>query len=278
LPAAGGMMSSSRVIKSSAPAVGAITGFNLQGLENRQAVDKAVPCDNGFVPYAGVRFADVPQITQTGNEEETDNSPEDDRVAEMELQLRVSEEEAKERVREAYEKGLEEGQRLAERGLSNVFKSLREAVEEVVALRERIFRESEEDLLKLSVLVAGTIIRQEIAQDRRILAKVMATALENSSEHDEIVIRLNPEDYKLVSSHKNAYLPGTGERKSFNLKPDETVSAGGCIVDTVMGEVDARLETQLEEIYKHMLVERGEIIGLPGNFRGDREQYAYEEN
>jgi flagellar assembly protein FliH len=271
-------MSSSRVIKSSVMEGLAISEFHFQSLEDQLKCDETKLTEIGFVPYAGVTNTDVPQISQSSTAEETDSALEDARVAEMELQLRVSEEENRERVREAYEKGLEEGQRLAERGLSNVFKSLRDSVEEVIALREQIFRESEEDLLKLSVLVAGAVIRQEIAQDRRILAKVVATALENSKEHDEIVIRLNPEDYKLATSHKNTYLPGIGDGNTLNLKPDNSVSAGGCIVDTVMGEVDARLETQLEEIYKHLLEERGEIIGLTRNFRSDREQYVYEES
>jgi flagellar assembly protein FliH len=273
-------MSSSRVIKSSGANGHAISEFHFKGLEDLRQANEGNPGESSFIPYAGVMTTGVSLVSQStaDNECEEGTVEEDKRVAEMEIQLRAIERESEAQLKEAFEKGQEEGQRLAERGLSNVFRSLRDAVEEVNALRERVLRESEEDLLKLSVMVAGTIIRQEIAQDRRILAKVVATALENSKEHDEIVIRLNPEDYKLVTSHKHTYLPGIDDRKTLNLKPDESVSAGGCIVDTVMGEVDARLETQLEEIYKHLLEERGEIIGLAPNFRNDREQYVYNES
>ncbi len=273
-------MSSSRVIKASGINGHAISDFLLRAVGDRLPGDAVVAAEDGFVPYAGLKNSATPLVSQSviGDESESVALAEDTRVADMELQLRAIEEETGTRVKDAYEKGLEEGQRLAERGLSNVFRSLREAVDGVISLREQVFRECEEDLLKLSVLVAGTIIRQEIAQDRRILAKVVATALENSKEHDDIVIRLNPDDYKLVTSHKQSYLQGIGDRKSLNLKPDESVSSGGCIVDTVIGEVDARLETQLEEIYRHLLEERGEIIGLTPNCRGGGEQYAYEES
>ncbi len=273
-------MSSSRVIKACGMSDHAISDFLFRGLSDRVQGDAVIEPEEGFVPYGDLKNVAAPLVSQSvsGGESECAALAEDTRVAEMETQLRVVEEEAVTRVKEAYEKGLEEGQRLAERGLSNVFRSLREAVDEVISLRDHVIHECEEDLLKLSVLVAGTIIRQEIAQDRNILAKVVAIALENSKEHDEIVIRLNPEDYKLVSSHKQNYLQGIGDRRSLNLRPDDTISSGGCIVDTVMGEVDARLETQLDEIYRHMLEERGEIIGLTRNIRADGEQYAYEES
>lgn len=273
-------MSSSRVIKASAIRGEAIADFLFRTLEEgTQGGDGDAP-EGGFVPYAGLKNGAMPLVSQSGSPDEGGNVTvvEDTHAAELELRLRAMEEEAGARVQEAYDRGMEEGQRLAERGLSNVFKSLREAVEDVISLRDQVFRECEEDLLRLSLMVAGTIIRQEIAQDRSILAKVVATALENSKENDEVLIRLNPEDYKLVSSHKQAYLQGVGDRKSLNLKPDDSVSVGGCIVDTVMGEVDARLETQLEEMYRHLAGDRGGLVGLTGKNRDDGEQYAYEES
>jgi hypothetical protein len=45
-----------------------------------------------------------------------------------------------------------------------------------------------------------------------------------------------------------------------------------------MGEIDARLETQLEEIYNHLLEERDARASLSQNLISDREQRAYDES
>jgi flagellar assembly protein FliH len=190
----------------------------------------------------------------------------------------ISEEELLQRIQDAYDKGVEEGQRLAERGLDNVFKALRSGVSEIFDLRRRLLRDSEEDLLKLSILVARKIVHQEIAQDRGILAKVVAAAIDGISERDDIVVRLHPEDYRQVTTHKQHYLNNMNAERPISLKADEAVSFGCCIIETVMGEIDARLETQLEEIHKRLIDERVAPLSIAHTILNDKEQHAYEES
>lgn len=273
-------MSSSRIIKSSSLNDHSIRDFRFEALDGQLALQEALPCENGFVPYAGLNGSgNMPFGNSLNNGGPADDSvPEEAQLVIEELRPCITEEELNARLEEACERGCEEGQRQAERGLSNVFKALREAIEEVYAIREQVFRHSEEDLLKLSILVARKIIQQEVSQDRRILSNVVAAALDNASGRDDVVIRLNPDDLKLVNSQKQINLSGLGEKKLLNLKPDDTIPAGGCVVETQMGEIDARLEKQLDEIYKRLTEERGELIEYSRKPANNREPYAYDEN
>ncbi len=272
-------MSSSRIIKYSSVKDHSVRDFRFETFSDHGAPADELPSDNGFMPFVGLNSQGNTALEcSPHNAEKSDDSGQEEAELVCELQPCITEEEMNARSQEAYERGFEEGQRQAERGLSNVFKTLREAIEEVYAIRERIFRESEEDLLKLSILVAGKIIQQEINIDRRILSNVVTAALENISDRDEVIIRLNPEDYKLFNTHKQLCLSCTGDEKVFNLKPDDAISAGGCIVDTLMGEIDARMETQLDEIFKRLMEERRELSGISQDLLNDGEQYAYEES
>ena len=42
-----------------------------------------------------------------------------------------------------------------------------------------------------------------------------------------------------------------------SIKPDESVTVGGCVVETLTGQVDARVESQVEEIFNRLMQERG---------------------
>jgi flagellar assembly protein FliH len=270
----------SRVIKSGTIENQSIRDFRLEILESDVIARGTVAGDDGFVPYSGANGMIntspgdyVKDGVSCGGE-----SGDEVRTSEEMPQPGITEEELNVKVLESYESGFEEGQRQAERGLSNVFKSLRRAIDEVTSLREEIFRESEEDLLKLSILVARKIIQQEISEDRRILTRIVATALENAAQRDDVIVRLNPEDYRLVTTHRQHYLQGIGDGKDLSLKPDESVSLGGCVIDTVMGEIDARLESQLDEIHKRLLEDRGGISVLSQSILKDAEKYAYEES
>ena len=165
----------------------------------------------------------------------------------------ISEEELTLRMEEAYNQGLADGALRAGEELKGACKSMGVALRELNGLREKVLRESEEDLLKLAMVVAKRIVRQELTVDRRILANVIRAAVSGVAEREEIVIRLNPEDFKAVSANKQLFL---GNEQT-SIKADEAVTVGGCMIDTTMGVIDASIEDQLEEVYRRLLEERG---------------------
>lgn len=171
--------------------------------------------------------------------------------------IAIAEDDLQRRVAEAYARGLDEGKQAAERGLSNVFKALRDGLEGLDSLRERVFRESEGDLLALSILIARKIIMQELKSDQRILANIVNETINCCSEFDKITVRLHPDDYRLCLESRQEFLPMADEEGRITLAPDESVKLGGCQVETPTGTVDARIEVQLEEIFRRCLEERG---------------------
>ncbi len=165
----------------------------------------------------------------------------------IEVSDAISDESLQKKVGRAFDEGVIEGWRLAEEAMNSKCRAIIEAVEYMVELREKILHECEDDLLKLSLIVARKIIHREISLDRQIVVNVVAAAVRTVSEQDGIVIRLNPSDYEAVAEKRNFCLSGDEERRLV-LKADETVPLGGCMVDTTMGVIDAGIETRLEEI------------------------------
>ena len=171
-------------------------------------------------------------------------------------QISLAEEEYHRRLDESYQRGLADGKNLAERGLINVFRALRTAAETVQALREKALRESEDELLHLIVMVARKVILKEVSQDRSILSEVVRNALSGLSERDRITIRLNPDDYALATSGRDDVIAIEAASDRMVLKADPSVISGGCMIDTEMGTLDATIDAQLDEIYRHLLEER----------------------
>jgi flagellar assembly protein FliH len=161
---------------------------------------------------------------------------------------------------ESYQRGLQDGKNLAERGLLNVFKGLRTAAEDLQLLREKILRDSEDDLLSLSLAIARKVVTREVAQDRLVVMRLIRTALQNLNEKDELLIRIHPDDYALLTTSQNEALKSELAAVKFTLKPDPTVEVGSCQVETERGTVDAGFEAQLDEIYRRLLEERTDSI------------------
>lgn len=161
-------------------------------------------------------------------------------------------------VQSAYENGFTDGLCQYEKNLCEITDVFVDVLCKMNSLREKLIRESEKDLLQLALIVAKQIIKQEITLDRRILAQFVYEAT-NGITDNEIVICFNPDDYQKVADNRNSFLAGVEEKINVTIKSDQTVSLGGCIVETQSGVVDARIETQLENVFARLMEESGHV-------------------
>jgi len=252
-------MSSSRIIKSGQPVERSVAPFAYGNLGVQRGTPLLHGSVEGFTPLQLVDGTSRGPAGQAGSSGEGSLAVLEAEPVSEGLRC-IADEELTRQLEESFGRGFDEGRRQAERGLANAFKSLREGIAAVSELREKVLRESEDDLLKLAMLVAKKIVHQEIRQDPQILANIIAAAVSDLASNDRISIRLNPDDLQLVQQNRHLYLAGIGSDEQIALIADEGILVGGCMVDTVTGTVDARVEIQLEEIYHRFLEERS----LPG--------------
>jgi flagellar assembly protein FliH len=244
LPAGEVKMSSSRIIKQTEDDSTGISEFSFRNIGQSGAVLTPVQSAGSFVPMGLFQGSD---FNDSAQEEAVDTGP---------PPIEISEEELNNRISDAFNSGLKEGKELAERGLINVFRALRASSETIHNLRDKIFRESEDELINLVMLVARKVIVQEISQDRSILAGVVQNALAGLSAREEITVRINPDDYLLVTSGRDELLHKELLNEHLQLKPDPAVAAGFCLVDTAMGTVDASLDGQMDQIFRSLHEQR----------------------
>jgi flagellar assembly protein FliH len=109
------------------------------------------------------------------------------------------------------------------------------------------------DLLQCAIAVAKKIVRREVSLDADVIKNNLAKAIELSAEKSEIRVRLNPSDVGIIEEYVPKMKSTFSRLKSIHLVPDMNVSQGGCIVQSRGGEVDARIETQFEEIERQLL-------------------------
>ena len=231
-------MSSSKIIKQADHDSTGVSEFSFRTIGQSGAAAPADQGSGGFVPFN-------PQFS--ARDEEIDAAAPLIEITEDDLNLRTS---------DAFNAGLKEGKELAERGLINVFRMLRASSETIHNLRDKIIRESEDEVIKLVMLVARKVILREITQDRSILAGVVQNALAGLSAREEITVHINPDDYLLVTSGRDELLHSELLNERLLLKPDPSVAAGFCVVDTTMGTIDASLDGQMDQIYRSLLEQR----------------------
>lgn len=166
------------------------------------------------------------------------------------LRLRVNqlELEGEQRTRQARQDGFREGEAEGARKMGEkvepVFQKLVESISAIESLRPRLRHEAEEDVVKLSLAIARRVLHRELSVDPGALLGIVSAALKRLDLREVSRIRVHPSDVAtLRSSLEQAGLPARGE-----LVADATLARGEVIIETVRGELDASLETQLMEI------------------------------
>ncbi|HEX8734233.1 MAG TPA: FliH/SctL family protein [Pyrinomonadaceae bacterium] len=143
----------------------------------------------------------------------------------------------------AYREGME-------KSLAEFEQNLLEALE----IRERVWRETERDLLRLAVRLAEKIIGREIETDKKTVTEMVAAALQNARRQEKLTVRVNPSDLSLIEEEREKFLPSTRAR-FIDFVADPRVSSGGCLIESEVGTIDARLETQLRVLERALLAQ-----------------------
>ncbi len=116
------------------------------------------------------------------------------------------------------------------------------------AERARLLTEAEPELRTLAVAIAEKVLSRSLQGAPELAVSVCAAALEHSRAAASIVIEVNPADVPIVEAARAELEAKVGRRDSFVVRASEAITRGGCIVESSLGRVDARLETQLASI------------------------------
>lgn len=123
---------------------------------------------------------------------------------------------------------------------------------DVREIRERVWRETEQDLLRLAIRLTEKILGREIKSDKTAVADIVATALQNARQQEKLTIRVNPSDLPTIEDEMKNF-SRNGRTQYMDFIADPRVSEGGCLIESEVGTIDARLETQLRVLERALL-------------------------
>jgi len=149
---------------------------------------------------------------------------------------------------EGLAQGLEKGKQAVTAELESVIQKLRRAYMDIEKYRQQLYLKAETESVELALAVARRIIGQEISLDRQIVLNVVKGALDKVINHEKVKIRINPQDLEAVQTALFEFLPHVEKLENVHFEADAAITTGGCVVETNFGTVDARIESQLDQI------------------------------
>lgn len=171
-------------------------------------------------------------------------------IASLESELAATRADAERRVQEAQAAGRRDGDKstrqLFEQQLEAELSKLRQMIRELTACGPALRRQSEQDLVRLSIAIARRILHRELTIDPGALTGIVKAAFERLDQREVHQLRTDPDSEATV--HK--VVEGLGLPRTLKVIADPTLRPGALILETARGELDASVETQLSEIQR----------------------------
>lgn len=152
----------------------------------------------------------------------------------------------------AYENGLREGEA---RGFENATAQLQHASQTLTNLiasinenQQQTIKQSETFCLSLIFSMVEKIVSTMSEQQKELVQVVLMRVLKEAEVAGRVKILVNPRDLASIQEMEGELRHHIPDLKELGVSADESVAAGGCIIDTDMGKLDASINTQLKEM------------------------------
>ncbi len=169
--------------------------------------------------------------------------------------------ESRQKEAEAYQNGIQDGHKdgfqqgrkagVAEglKEIETILHSLQQAMMDIKQFRKELSLRAERETVSLSLAIAGKILLQEPEMNPRIIAGVVKKTFETIAINAPVRIRINPAELSYMRERRHL-IPIEGE---VTFIEDSSVSCGGCVVESLSGDIDARIESQLKVVEEAFL-------------------------
>jgi flagellar assembly protein FliH len=161
-----------------------------------------------------------------------------------------SQQEGQDAAREAIDQLLDE--KIAQR-LVTLQPALEQTVIELQRARQDWLAEWERGAVQLTTAIAARVVRREIEKKPEISTELIREALELATGFGQVKIHLNPQDHTALGSQVQTLAADLANLAPADIIADDSVTAGGCRVETQFGSIDQQIESQLERIAEELM-------------------------
>ena len=182
-------------------------------------------------------------------------------LADAESKINEMEKQAQARINEitseAHKKGYaqvrEEGFKAEKSEAERLVQRLHTIIERTMDKREEILNNTETQIVELVLLISRKVVKTISENQKSVIISNIAQALRKLKTRSDIIIRVNIADLELASEHLQEFTDMVENAKNISIVEDTTVDRGGCVIETDFGEIDARIQSQLNELEEKIL-------------------------
>jgi flagellar assembly protein FliH len=125
---------------------------------------------------------------------------------------------------------------------------LKVIVETLSTLKTKLVASNEQHLIETTFHLAKAMALDQIHENPANITAIIAKALENAQSEEEIILRLNPQDFEFLNKVRETAGNPFEKLNRLKIESSESVAPGGVVVETNYGIVDASIEQRVKKV------------------------------
>ena len=156
--------------------------------------------------------------------------------------------------KEAHALGLEEGRQAAfeqySQEINSKLASLDDMLTKVSTLKQDLVAFNEAHLMRLLFEMASRLAKVQIEANPETIVEVLRSAIGLAQDEENIRVQVSASQFEFLEELKKQTGRDFEFLKKVRFEGNPDIADGGCIVETNYGEVDARVEQRVEQLWQ----------------------------
>ena len=121
-------------------------------------------------------------------------------------------------------------------------------IDSIATQRKELWEKTELDVVAFVMEMAKRVVKVEVQQNPKVVGEMIRHALRRVADKENIRIRVCPDELEGVRADRKDLLLVLDGARNLEIVDDRRIGRGGCVVETNAGTIDARIDTQFEQI------------------------------
>lgn len=121
-------------------------------------------------------------------------------------------------------------------------------IDAIIDARQELWEQSEQEMVSLVLEVAQKVIKVEVQQNPNVICEMIRHAMRRVVDKETVRIRVNPDDIERVRGEREGLMRVLDGIRHLEIDDDRRIGPGGCVIETNGGTIDARIDTQFEQV------------------------------
>lgn len=189
-------------------------------------------------PYRGISSPEASSLTEAQTQAQE--------VVKLRAELMECERRRQTEVSQAHHEGYRQAREEASLELNAAQNQIAQTLLDLAGTKRKLRNDAEGELIGLSLAIARRILHREISIDPEALHGLVHTALQKLQNREISRVRVYPAGADAVRSA----LERIGAAPAIQVFPDTGLKNGSIVFETSFGDLDASIESQLQEIQR----------------------------